>query len=648
MNMETKRLIFAVSCLAIAGSWLASCSSTDDLDNGGNAKSKANFTLYLDGPGFTEEQTSRASANAAPVRTILSDGLLVDATLESGNTTATRAAEHQPITTGNGIVILCETGGTAIAAEPQLAKNFTAATDAAQASIGFDVPDTTKSYDVYIYWAEGGGLTTSSSLISNATVGSDIGNVILSSRPVGAADDYGMVTISGSTKTGVVHLTPIGAKTVVSIEAGVSPFTAFTATIKSYGMSNVSFKKGTYQADPNSVGTVPIEFTGNNDGGTIYKVIATSNMSARYIPRTTSKVANDTAEVNILSITGPSGEIGTTNLATTTYDATKNTMKFAMVFQNGLKRTFNLKLATPIYGYVPVGTDGVGINEVYPDDTANYCVTGIPDATYNPQYKPQYSGAARWPALNGRPQFYEWDAKAPFPQNGVDPSTLVAPNSRANYDIGQYTSAVGTRSAKYLVSFKEMVWYISQGSYTAYGRRWYCPNGFFTGSGLDTKVYQGGLWFKRKDAIIASVQARGITDSNRNFGDNWAAYNCDSVFTAGDGYGSIPEPGGRDRLGVMGTPGVDKMKSGSRANGTAYSTNPNDWYFLPSTGCYAQYPLGYSWSNCRYWCNSSFAYDQGHRGCFLVSQLWNGNPGAITPGFYWEAKWRGLPLWLKQ
>jgi hypothetical protein len=614
--MKTKKLIMAATCLTMIGMSFTACSNDDAGDNNNTTQGKINITLV--GPSFAEETTAQAKAtratnnNADTTRVILQDGLLIDGTVAADNTAATRATEHEPITGGNGIVLLCESGSTTIAAAPQVVSLATVGTTTDAATISLNVPKPSTSYDVYIYWAEKGGLT--SDMLSSASVGSDISGVALSNRPAGVYDDYGKITIAGTTTTGgTIHLTPIGSKASMTMNAGVAPITAFSATITSYGMTNVSFTDGTYTVNTSSTADVPIAFTGNSDGGTIYKTTGTSDVSARYIPPMTN--GKTTAEVHIASITGPSGETGTSNVATTTYDSKKNTMKFDQTYANGYQYNFILNLATPIWGY-----EGNGTGTVL-DDVAGASGSGISLA---------YSGSAKWPALCGRPQYYEWDAKSPYPTTGTAPSSgddSYFNSIQANNQNPGKAKAGASNSCKNCPTYIQTCWYLSAGTYWD-GGRWYCPNGFLNNNVTaddkkDILVHTGGMWLKKISKIsgysATKMPTSGLTDQSNTASRQKYSYKA-TIFQTGK-------------------PGVVKLKTGD----TDYQS-PNDWFFLPAAGMYGEDGklenlgvLGRYWSSVPWGQSSTYAYN-----------AWNLYLSKDACGVYFYCNYGGRCLWSVQ
>ena len=538
----------SVACAMMLGLSFTSCSQ-DNYSEETTGKSNE-VKISLVSPDFTDAATSAAGAKSRAAvaadanRVILEDGLLIDGKLAACNDAATRVDEHQPISGGNGIIILCESGSTTVAAAPQVVS-------LSGESVSFAIPDKTKNYDVYIYWAENGGLTTGS--ISAVTVGTTkVTDVTLPSRDAGAADDYGMITLNSGTLTGAVHLTPIGSKVKMTMNAGVAPFTGFATTITSYGMKNVGFTGGNYTVNTASSTKLDMNLSGNDK---TYLATGASDYCTRYIPDNSSE---NGAIVNVVSITGPNGS----DYETKTYDTGKNTMYFKYSFANGYRYNLNLDLATPIYGYEEVGTDGVATNVVKADVAGAACTTGKV-TTEAPVIKPKYSGSAAWPVLCGRPQNYEWDAKAYY--YDITPNTNPAATSESYCNnttpgAGNFTNPglnVATHSCKYCPSYIQACWYLSGGTYRDEAR-WYCPNGRYNTNPTDVLVHTGGCWFRKINTIKGYDETKMPTSGIKINSNN-------------DNHKTLTFKKGKPGT-IMGT--VD-----------ATEEIPNNWFFLPAAGC---------------------------------------------------------------
>jgi hypothetical protein len=546
-----KRIFISVACALMLGLSFTSCSE-NNFSEGTNGNKEVKISLIS--PDFTDANASsaksRALVSSETNRVILEDGLLVDGTLTGCNDAVTRVDEHQTISSGNGIIILCESGSTTIAANPQVVTLNSG-------SISFTVPDLNKSYDVYIYWAENGGLSENS--ISSVTVGTTkVTEVTLPTRDAGAADDYGMITLASGTLTGAVHLTPIGSKIKMTMNAGVAPITGFATTITSYGMTSVGFTGGNYTVNTASSTKLDMTLSGSS-----YLTTGSSDYCTRYIPDNSS--ANG-AIVNVVSITGPNG----TSTVTKTYDASKNTMYFKNTYANGYRYNLNLDLATPIYGYEEVGTDGVATNVVKDDVAGTACITGMV-TTDAPTVKCNYSGSAAWPVMCGRPQLYAWDAKAYYyGTNAASGNNSYCNTTPIATDFSNPGTQVAANSCKYCPTYNQALWYLSAGIHRD-DSRWYCPNGRYITNPKDIIVHTGGSWIK-KISTIANYDPSTIPTSG--------------IRSVTNGY--------KTTTFNYGKPGV-KIKIPNTAMYTDLTTlNPNDWFFLPAAGVYSAGHLLYN------------------------------------------------------
>jgi L,D-peptidoglycan transpeptidase YkuD (ErfK/YbiS/YcfS/YnhG family) len=470
---------------------LTSCSSDSELDNTSAAADKVvTFGAHI---GFAEDTITRAAQQPETKRIILSDGLLVDATLvDEGNMPGTRATTtYEPITTGTGMAFVCS--GTTIVRKQNIAVSG--------GQITVMVPPT-GTYTIYMYLNEDGNLSLTDATIPD----NNVNNVTIGSRPVNSKDDYVSVPniSAGSTTLGSpITFTPLGSEVRVNMQAGVTPLTGFETTfsgVQANQSTNVNVATGTYNASSTSGADLTLKNDNSTNTINIYSNSLTSN-GARFFSLNQS--VPQTAVLTINSISGPDG--GTAPTVKKTYTSA-NTMKFSHAYVNGHRYNLILRLATPITGSI---------------DWHNGTSTGV------------------WPALNGAPAYYEWDAKAPEPIGGAKPTQ--GSNSYYNY------SAVpaAQNSCKYCPCDTECTWYKQAGTYWD-NSRWYCPAG---GLGVGSTVYAGGGWLKK------SAKIQGF--SNKIVAPGFA-----------DGFGA-PKP-------TNGKPGISKLNATD-----ANQQNPNDWFFLP-------------------------------------------------------------------
>jgi hypothetical protein len=591
--MKKSRFIIAACCaMALSALSLSSCSSSDTVEDTPTV-TNGNTMVFNVNKGFAADTLTRAAAQPETQRVILPDGLLVDATLtDVGNTAATRATSptYEDIPDNSkGIALICAAGETTILKVDE----FTVSGN--KLTIHMPSPNT-GSYDIYFYLNEGDGVTTSSTGLTGATAGGDVTQVKFTSRAANSKDDYAKATSVTAASTTVTNdgtyltFTPLNAELMLEVQAGITPLSGFamslsgihaasmenlylyngnftgTGTATDIALNNdcygtdadkqyptdqtlrpVKWYKGQIQTGEDEDTEEPI-YTDNDYSwysGALYGDTLWSHGGYQRFVQL-DPATNKQATLHITSISGPNG---TDANASKPYGID---IKFkTTTYQNGHSYKLILQLATPINGYEEVNTTtGVGTGNVLADVAGTACNTGIVDATYTPEIKPTFGASATWPALCGRPQYYEWDAKAYYPNTGDEPSSTVAPNSfkNQNEEDAKYSCAK-------CPNYNEMTWYVKGGTYWDSGR-WYCPNGFLacydssTKNNNDIVVHTGGRWFKKSTAIdgFTSTSAATTTEATTL---------------------------------QVGKPGVVRLISNDANHQTV-----NNWFFLPAAGDY--------------------------------------------------------------
>ena len=581
-----KLIIIVFAVLAMFTGLFVSCSSTDSVEKESPSDNSKLLTFAINKSFLVDSVGTRATAQPETRRVILNDGLLVDAILtDVGNSADTRSTtNYYDITKGKGMAFLCKTGTTAIVKQQEIT-----VTDG---KISVWVP-VTDSYDIYFYLNEDENLSQSSFTIPASN---SISDVVLATRPLGSKDDYAKATNISSSSTSIINssssliFTPLGSEVKVTVQAGVTPITAFSTTLKGIqatGAKNVHVATGNYESagaasnltfsnDYDVVANRPIGVTSKYAALMSAKEDYQAFMSVKPSDKSTENTHNDDihATLTILSLSGPTGS---SDNETKTYSS-NDTMTFTTTFRNGHRYNILLQLATPIYGYQKVDANGYATGTAAADNSGANGVMGkgTDDA---PLYTPTYSSSATWPCLNGRNQYYEWDAKAYYPGTGNTPSATVNTNSYYKKSYATYnnwtntwsgsqpTSGQAAYSCKYCPTLIETLWYLNAGVYWDKSSHWYCPNGFVdnnvtTGNHLNVKVHSGGCWLKQ-----------------------WSKMTTNSSYTEpGSGY-TIGTTSGKTTSYTAttfanGKPGVDQIGGNS--------TTPNEWFFLPSTGGYAR------------------------------------------------------------
>jgi hypothetical protein len=559
MRQFSTKLYFAlVACLLSAGI-LTSCSSNELLESGTSEQTDKAVTFTAQ-KGFIEDEVTRANIQPQTQRVILSDGLLVDATLidESNANQATRTSKQtgtptEAITTGTGVAFVCS--GTTIVRKQNIAVS------GGQISVMIPPAGT---YDVYMYLCE----NTSLSLADANIPDDNINNVTFTSRPLGTLDDHAKVTgitVSSTTLGSPITFTPLGSQIKLTVNAGVTPLTGFSATltnIQAAGtFSNVHVADGTYTVSGKGNAISFVNDCYNVDADREYPSTYSdaTYAGARYADKLVSRngyqafasrkpfVTNATQDtaVAILTINSISGPDGTNANTTTTY-TTNNVMNFTNLYKDGHRYNLVLNLATPIYGYEAVGTDGVQLGSVNADVNSTPCLTGKITAQ-TPTFTPQLSSAAKWPCPIGRPQFYRWDAEAYSPTTGTS-------GIESTQNVGITDNA--SHSCKLCPTYNQATWLLSAGTYGDNGP-WYCPNGFKDtreSTKNNIKVQTGGRWFKKMNLISGYY---GTTPAK---------------------IGSTVITNLSQVANIASKPGVAKLSS--------TVTNPNEWFFLPAPGYY--------------------------------------------------------------
>lgn len=635
--MKTSKLFMMAGCaVALSAMSLTSCSSSDTIESDPTVVTGGKTMTFTVNKGFAEDTLTRASVKPETQRIILADGLLVDATLtDEGNTVGTRATTYETIPDGStGMAFICANGSTVI----KKMDDFTVSNQ----KIVLTMPSpNTGNYDIYFYLNEDANLKLANA--TGASVGGDVTNVILANRASGIKDDYAKVTnVSASSTTmnndgNYLTFTPLGCEVKLTVNAGVTPLSGFNMTmtgVQTSAATNVKVSTGSYTASTTAGSAVA--FT-----NTCYSTVADREYSdALYADKLVCHegyqafmsmypTASHAATLTINSISGPDG----TNANNVKSYSSGNTMTFTQTYQNGHRYNLILNLATPINGYAEVNTQtGVATGTVKGDVADQVCNTGIVD-TYSPAFKPTYTADATWPCLEGRPQYYEWDARACMPAVTLpqNPSTTFCPYSffATSYTTQPVTpdpkNPVASSNAKYSCakcpSYNQIAWYLSAGTYLDYGR-WYCPNGFLYNNSTRTDkkeilVHQGGRWLKKYSKI---------TDfSNTTFPTSGVTANADQCYTAS--------------VSQTGKPGTVKLKSTDSAH-----QNPNDWFFLPLAGCDYN---GSVWNNevgtrGLYWANTVNDGASGYQWAWYLEL----NASGAHLGKYF--RYYGMCLWLLQ
>jgi hypothetical protein len=644
-KMKTSKFIItAVYAFALSSMSLSSCSSTDDIESGTPAVSKNTVTFKIN-KGFENDELTRASAKPETQRIILRDGLLVDATLtDISNTAATRAtylytSEDGGIPNGStGIAFVCS--GTTI----KKIVDFTVS----NYKITIDVPST-GSYNIYFYLSEDEDVNSSMAGLTGATVGQDVSGVKLATRSVSAKDDYALAQNISVSSTAITNdgtyltFTPLNAELLLEVQAGVTPLSGFTTTlsgIQAQTLSDVYMYNGQYTASGTTTNNLNNDCYGTDAdrqyptdrtlraikwnklttsttdsyalsyAGALYGDTLWSHSGyQRFVP---SSAAPQNAKLTIHTISGPDGINANTSKSYESDVTFKST-----TYKVGHRYKLILQLATPINGYEEVGTDGVATGVVEPDDAQSNCNIGMLSTTTgatnnsNTTYKPKFSASPSWPCPIGRPQFYKWDAKAYNPTTGG-----TAPTTGDN--AYHYGNVAASLSCKMCPTYNQITWLLKAGGYVE-GARWYCPNGFKNSSmtntdKLDFKVYTGGRWFKKLSKISGYTASAPAKDASNN------------VITA-----TVINNNGAK-------PGVKKLSSTDASH-----QDPNDWFFLPYSGYYAQGSAKYSpsdsnysgiyWSSTSYTSQEAYGISCGYSYCNLVNRskaygfcLWDANP----------------------
>jgi hypothetical protein len=584
-SMKKINSLLSVACvLSLSATVLSSCSS-NDFGESTNVSTDGTTVTFKVNKGFAEDDVTRA-AQPQTERIILADGLLVDATLsDEGGTAGTRATGTTYTSipdNSKGVAFVCDASGTIVKQQ-----NVTVTGSA----ISVEIPGT-GSYTIYFYITEGGTALTTSAF-TGAGIGQNISKVLLASRANGTKDDYAKATGISSATTTIQNdgtnltFTPIGSEVYVTTNAGIAPITGFATTvtgIQATEATNIKISDGTYTISPTAATDGQSMSNDNSSNATTIYASSLASNSVRFFSLNQTNAQKATLTIN--SISGPDG---TSANRTKSYTG-GNTMAFTKTYQSGHRYNLVLNLATPINGYVEVGTtDGVQTGEIKGDDNTKACALGIVDATATPGYQPSYTAEASWPCIMGRPVHYEWDAKAHYPvsTSKTRPSTSFASNSQANAPSSIPTPTnPGTTVAQYCCAkcptYNQISWYLKGGSYYDAGC-WYCPNGFLnqvytkTAGYKDIIVHTGGRWFKK----LAKI-------------DGYAASNKGAT----PAYSSGTTVQTNAATLQTGKPGVIKLTSND-----ANQQDPNDWFFLPFTGWYGDNGFqsldaaGYYWSS---------------------------------------------------
>jgi hypothetical protein len=533
--MNTKRKLQRVLFCLIAAGALTSCGNDTLVGDTPKANDKA-VVLTIQ-KGYAEDSLTRSVQQPITKRIILADGLLVDATLvDEGNMPHTRTTTFEPITQGTGMAFVCS-GNTIVRKQ-----DITVSDE----EISVMVPGT-GTYTVYLYLNEDSNLGLADATIPD----NDVTHVTLANRTTGMKDDYAKVSdISASSDEleSPVTFTPLGSELRLTVNAGVTPLTGFETTlnsIQSDQATNIYVANGacTISSTPGTALSLA-----KDNGSTGYATSLTSN-NVRFF--SLNQTAQQTAVLTINSISGPDG--GTAPTTKKTY-TTANTMNFTTVYANGHRYNLILNLATPITGGIVYDASGAA--------------TGVSGAT--------------WPVLNGVPDYFEWDAKAPYQRNGA-----AAPSTSLSYWHNGVTAAnpaspgtnVATFSSRLCPSYNQITWYMSAGIYWDKSR-WYCPTGFGNGS---VKVYSGGCWLKKASKIPgfsnSAPTAVGLTSENNQ------GYNTNNMQT--------------------GKPGIVKLNSTDVGQ-----QNPNEWYYLPAADDWRVLWTNtdsFTGSQCNYWSSTPYS-----------------------------------------